>query len=85
MLAAPHCSHTSMHVLNLQNPLQNPKKVANASLANRKHKVANVQDFIDVDRVKFLHASIGGLPLSTVKQAINTGFLQSWPGLKVKY
>ena len=84
MLTAPRCSHTGMCVLNLQHPLQNPKQLVNDSLANRQHKVVNIQEFIDADRVKFLHASIGRLPLSTVKQEINTGCLQSWPDLTVK-
>ena len=69
-----------MRVINLQNP----KQLVNASLANKQHKLVNIQDFIDADWFKFLHASIGRLPLSTVKQEINAGHLQSWPGLTVK-
>ena len=60
MLTEPRCSHADMNNLNLQNPLQNPKQVFNASLENRQQKVLNTQEFIDIDRVKFLHASIGG-------------------------
>ena len=73
MLTAQRCSNTGTHVMNLQNS----KQLVNASLANKQYKVINKQDFIDADRVKFLHASIGSLPLITVKQAINAGCLQS--------
>ena len=68
--------------MDLKHP--NPQHLVNASLANKQHKLVNTQDFVDADRTKFLHASIGGLPLSTVKQAIKAGYLQSWPGLTVK-
>ena len=84
ILTAPRCSHTGMHVLNMQNPLIHLTQVVNDSLANIKHTFTNIQEFIDADRVKFLYTSLGGLPLSTVKQAIKEGFLQSWSGLTVK-
>ena len=82
MLTEPHGLHAGIHVMNLQN--HNPKHLVNASLANKQHKLVNMQDFIDVDGIKFLHASIGGLLLSTVKQAINAGYLQSRPVLTVQ-
>jgi len=63
----------------------NPPCIVNASLANKQHKLVNIQCFVDIDRTKFLHASIGGLPLSTVKQAIKAGCLKSWPGLTEKF
>ena len=82
ILTAPHCSHGGMHVMNLQNP--NPKHLVNASLANKQHKLVNMQDFTDADRTKFLYASIGSLPPSTAKQTISPGCSQSWPGLTIK-
>ena len=69
-----------MYVVNLNHPIQH---LSNASMANRQHKVVNIQDFIDIDRIKFLHASLGGPPINTVKQAIKAGYLQSWQGLSV--
>ena len=82
ILTAPRCSNTGMCVMDINHP--NPPCIVNASLANKQHKLVNIQDFVDIDRTKFLHASIGGLPLSTVKQAIKAGYLQSWPGLTEK-
>ena len=55
--------------------IQNKNKIVNASLGNREHKVSNIQEFIDVDRVKSMHASIGGLSLRTAKQSIKVVLL----------
>jgi len=82
ILTAPRCPKTGMYVMNIQHP--NPPNLANASLANKQYKLVNIHDFIDVDRTKFLHAALGGLPFSTIKQAIRAGYLHTWPGLTEK-
>ena len=65
ILTAPRYSNTGMCVMDINHP--NPPCLVNASLANKQHKLVNIHDFADIDRTKFLHASIDGLPLSTVK------------------
>ena len=82
ILAALHCPNTGIYVMDINH--LNPLCLVNASLANKQYKLVNIQDFADIDRTKFLHASIGGLPLSTVKQAIKAGYSQSWPSLTEK-
>lgn len=72
-LIVPRYPNTGMHVMDLQHP--NPQYLVNTALANKQYKLVNMQDVVDVDRTKFLHASIGSLPFSTIKQAINAGNL----------
>ena len=82
ILIVPRCPNIGMYVLDILRP--NPPNLSNASLANKQHKLVNIHNFIDVDRIKFLHAAIRGPPLNTLKQAIRAGYLHSWPGLTEK-
>ena len=75
ILTALRCPNTGMYVLDILRP--NPPNLSNASLANKQHKLVNIHNFIDVDRIKFLHAAIGGPPLNTLKQAIRARYLHS--------
>ena len=74
IITAPRCFRTGMYVMNLHKPIHH---LAQATMASRQHKVININEFVDIDRIKFLHASLEGPPLCTIKQAIKAGYLQS--------
>ena len=82
ILIALGYSNTGMHIMDINH--LNPLYLINALLANKQQKLVNIQDFVDIDRTKFLYASISGLLLSMVKQAIKAGYLQSRPSLTEK-
>jgi len=81
IITAPRYFRTGIYIMKLHKPIHH---LAQATIASRQHKVININEFIDIDRIKCLHASLGGPPLRTVKQAIKAGYLQSWPGLTIK-
>ena len=80
IIRAPRCRQTGMHVMDLNNPLS----LANATLKHCSPKVIQIHTFAALSRVKFLHGAIGSPPLSTLKRAINAGFLLSWPDFNTK-
>ena len=41
----------------------------------------NLQQFTSIERIKFLHGTLGFLALSTLKRAIQAGYLDSFPDL----
>ena len=86
IIKAPRCKATGMYVMDVTKPLPNVKlkqraEMANSSLAQKQAKVANIQNFISLERLKFYHSSLGATPLRTLKQAVCAGYLKSWAGL----
>ena len=69
VLKAKRCPTTGMHVTKLSDPLL---------LAN-----ANLQQFIAIERLKFLHGALGSPSLSTLCRALAAGYFKSWPDLTV--
>ena len=72
--------------MDITKPLSNVKlkqrpEMANSSLAQKQAKVANVQNFISLKRLKFYHSSLEATPVRTLKQAVCAGYLKSWAGL----
>ena len=56
--------------MDLNNPLQ-----------TRSMMHANLQQFISLERMKFLHGSLGSQPLSTIRRGLAVGCLDSFPDL----
>ena len=87
ILTAPRCDKTGMYVINLNQPRNHQyhqQHLLNAIPSNQKFKTANIQDFISLERTSFLHGSLGGPKLKTLRQAVKAGYLQSWPGLTLE-
>ena len=42
---------------------------------------ANLQQFISLERMKFLYGSLGSQPLSTIRRGLTAGCLDSFPDL----
>ena len=55
--------------------------LSHSPIAQRKSKVANVQNFLYLERLYFYHTSIGDSPLTALTKAINTEYFKSWEGL----
>ena len=69
VLKANRYRTTRMYVTKLSDPLL---------LAN-----ANLQQFIAIECIKFLHGALGSLSLSTLCRALMAGYFKSWPNLIV--
>ena len=67
VLKAKRCPTTGMYVARLSDPLL---------LSN-----ANLQQFISLERLKFLHGALGSPSLSTLTRAIAAGYFKTWPNL----
>ena len=86
IIKEPRYKSIGMHVMNVTKPLPNVKlkqrpEMANSSLAQKQVKVANVQNFISLERLKFYHLSLGATPVRILKQAVYAGYLKSWAGI----
>ena len=70
VIKASRCSTTGMRVMDLNNPLQTQTML-----------YANLQQFTSIERIKFLHSTLGFLALSALIRTIHTGYLNSLPDL----
>ena len=73
IIKALRCPTTGMYVTDLTNPL------LQQSMAH-----SNLQQFTSLERLRFLHGALGFHPLSTLRRAVNAGYLRSFPDLTTK-
>ena len=86
IIKVPRCKSTGICVMDVTKLLPNVKlkqrpKMANFSLVQKQAKVANIKNFISLERLKFYHLSLGATPVRILKQAVYAGYLKSWAGI----
>ena len=80
IIKAPRCPKTGMYLVNLHNPLS----LANSAIKHCSPKIIQIHEFTSLSRLKFLHGALGSPPLSTLKRAVQAGYLLSWPDFNMK-
>ena len=68
-----------MHLVNLSNPT----KLINATVSQKAAKIAQIDTFISMSRLLFLHGALGRPTLSILRKAIQVGYLTTWPDLTI--
>ena len=75
IIKAPRCLTTGIYLVNLDNPLA----MSNAVIKHCSPKIAQIHKFTSLSRLLFLHGAIGSIPISTLRKAIQAGYLTTWP------
>ena len=77
VLRAARCNQTGICLVNLSNPI----KLINATVFQKAAKIVQIDTFILMSRLLFLHGALGRPTSSTLCKAIQAGHLTTWPDL----
>ena len=86
------CKTIGMYVMNLNDSLQLEPSLKNSLKTNLiastvqsgSPNIANIHDFIPLEKLQFLHRDLGGPPLRNLKRTVKVEYLMIWLELNIQ-